>query len=406
MPVFLLFLFVQSFASSFAQDLQPFHTDDYKYGFKDKDGQIVIQPQYTYASDFFNGLAIVNLERQSGAIDKKGKVVIPIKYNMVSPLREGRAAVTLNKKSGYVNINGKEVIPLQYDLAVNFDKGLAIVVLNKLQGYIDTTGKVIIAIKYENADYFFDGLARVRQSGKWGYINDKGKTIIPFLYDVALNFKDGFAEVTQGGEIFKINTAGIRAGALVKADGAGKNAATANSVIKTPPTDVKEVSKSLSKGSTKVNSPLNDKQELFVNQIKPIILSAQNRFKSLRLGKGEIDKYLDTVFESKIKIINAKRVFIIAKSSSFLVVDYGSDLDTKQSIELSASLSVDLLLVLNKDFEHSEKRTEEDDSYRDAETYSGKYSTKYKGHIIRLSSTSYSNSPGKNHVMVMFSYQD
>ena len=50
-----------------------------KYGFIDKTGKIVIEPQFEFANDFVEGLALVSIrndELKSGYIDETGKIVI------------------------------------------------------------------------------------------------------------------------------------------------------------------------------------------------------------------------------------------------------------------------------------------------------------------------------------------
>lgn len=46
---------------------------DYKFGFIDKQGKIVIPCQYTNAGDFHGGLAVINQDYKYGFIDKREK---------------------------------------------------------------------------------------------------------------------------------------------------------------------------------------------------------------------------------------------------------------------------------------------------------------------------------------------
>ena len=47
-----------------------------KYGYIDKSGKVVIEPQFDYVRDFSEGLAVVEKDGKWGVIDKNGKVVI------------------------------------------------------------------------------------------------------------------------------------------------------------------------------------------------------------------------------------------------------------------------------------------------------------------------------------------
>ena len=156
--------------------------DDAKYkyfeangrcGFK-KDGVVVIQAKYNYASDFSEGLVGVNLNGKWGYIDKAGKEVIPIKYDYAKSFIEGLAAVALKGKWGYIDKTGKEIIPIKCDYAWDFSEGLALVMMNGKRGYIDTAGNVVIPFKYDCADSFINGKAAVFLNGKWGNIDKQG----------------------------------------------------------------------------------------------------------------------------------------------------------------------------------------------------------------------------------------
>ena len=76
------------------------------------------------------------------------------KYDWKDEYYEGLAMVKLDKKYGFIDKTGKEVIPIKYDNAWGFSEGLANVRLNNKWGFIDKTGKEVIPIKYNYADRF------------------------------------------------------------------------------------------------------------------------------------------------------------------------------------------------------------------------------------------------------------
>jgi WG containing repeat len=142
-----------------------------KLGYADKQGKIVIEPQFTNNGgccngDFHQGLARVHQNGKSGYIDKTGKIVVPIKFDRVAPeFQEGLAWVVANKKLGFVDRSGKIVVPLQFDYQSmskdgragvtvcnshycfssesTFKNGLAAVKTGQDYKYIDKTGKVV-----------------------------------------------------------------------------------------------------------------------------------------------------------------------------------------------------------------------------------------------------------------------
>jgi hypothetical protein len=64
-----------------------------KYGFINNVGIETIKPIYTYADDFFEGMAKVGLGTNEipkyGFIDKTGKAIVPVEYDAAEPFSEG-----------------------------------------------------------------------------------------------------------------------------------------------------------------------------------------------------------------------------------------------------------------------------------------------------------------------------
>ena len=133
--------------------------------------------KYAWKGEYYEGLAMVRLDKKYGFIDKTGKEVIPIKYDNAWGFSEGLANVRLNNKWGFIDKTGKEVIPIKYDDAESPSEGLAKVKLNDKYGFIDKTGKEVIPIKYDYVADFSEGLAQVKLNNKWFYINQKGECV-------------------------------------------------------------------------------------------------------------------------------------------------------------------------------------------------------------------------------------
>lgn len=117
---------------------------DRKYGYVDKNGNVIVEPTYSKAFDFSEGLAAVKINEKYGFIDKTGKLVIEAKYDYVyDSFQEGLAAVRLDGYYGYINKSGETVIPFIYDSAYSFKKGKAEVYKDGRYFKIDKTGKEI-----------------------------------------------------------------------------------------------------------------------------------------------------------------------------------------------------------------------------------------------------------------------
>ena len=119
------------------------------YGFRDKDGNLVISPSYPKVQDFNDGLAAVQTTSGKwGYIDKTGKMVIEAKFSSEpSPFSEGYAVV--EKRDGkkcYIDKQGNVVFDGLRD-AYYFHHGRAFVRLDRMSKYtlalIDKNFKVV-----------------------------------------------------------------------------------------------------------------------------------------------------------------------------------------------------------------------------------------------------------------------
>lgn len=187
-----------------------------KYGYMDKTGKVLIQPQFNKATNFHEDMAYVEKDSIPYFINKNGIVTIklknygyweekfsdglllirddndkahPFKYidskgNIVlnAPLSggsytygftEGLASIKVDNKWGWFDKKGSIVIQPQFEATGIFSNGLAGVVKNHKSGYIDKTGQVVILPQFEGSRDFTEGFAAVIENGKWGYIKLK-----------------------------------------------------------------------------------------------------------------------------------------------------------------------------------------------------------------------------------------
>ena len=84
-----------------------FSKKDGKYGFVDRDGDIVIPLIYDGALHFADGLAPVCKGGKWGDINADGEVVIPFRFQIASFFEYGRAEVYLNGKAHKINTKGQ-----------------------------------------------------------------------------------------------------------------------------------------------------------------------------------------------------------------------------------------------------------------------------------------------------------
>lgn len=80
---------------------------DKKYGFVDRNDNVVIRVMYDDARDFSEGLAAVSVDSEWGFVDKTGNMVIAPQYEYVGDFKNGDAYVSMGSYYGYINKQGK-----------------------------------------------------------------------------------------------------------------------------------------------------------------------------------------------------------------------------------------------------------------------------------------------------------
>ena len=187
------------------------------YGFINKKGEMVIKPFTFRHSYFFEGLACVLINEQFGYIDKTGKIVIEPQFDCsAANFSEGLARVKIDGKYGYVDKKGAIVIQPKYLEAGSFSECMAFVQIeNGKYGFIDKQGKMVISPQYDiitAGTKFSDERAcvgiSVEDGELYGYIDKAGKIVIPPSFYWCWNFNNGIAKVDMMGEIGYIDTCG------------------------------------------------------------------------------------------------------------------------------------------------------------------------------------------------------
>ncbi len=189
--------YIYNEAYDFHEDIACVKVGD-NYGYIDKYGQFIIQPQFIYHNDFKEGFTMVyqNIGDSiiAGIIDKNGCYIIKDNAKLCGfdSFSEGLAEFhhkTKNNgyKSGYIDNNGNVVIEPQFDEAYGFTEGLAVVGYKYSNGYkygfIDRKGQFVINPIFDDATSFSEGLACVKKSQSVGYIDTTGRMVME-LYKV------------------------------------------------------------------------------------------------------------------------------------------------------------------------------------------------------------------------------
>ena len=175
---------------------------NFKWGFVDKEGNLIIDYKYTEALYFEEDLAPVRIEDKWGFINTKGETIIDFKYDMASMFDPETKLACVQKDNlfGMIDTKGNVVIEFKYDYLNMFSEGLAQAGIDDKYGFIDVNGNVVVDLKYDNVGKFSFGAALVKKGNKVGFIDVTGKEIIPLEYNYAKKFEDNEHTIVRKGK--------------------------------------------------------------------------------------------------------------------------------------------------------------------------------------------------------------
>jgi hypothetical protein len=176
---------------------------DNKYGVLDKTGKIIIPFDYDglYLSSYGGYTSVYKTTDGKniwGIVNMQNKVLIPIVYDQLQ-IDSNLIAVKQNGKWGLKNITGKDLVPVEYDLLIPYAQNQVIQAQKGSQyGFIDANGKWLFekvkSVYTLNGCY--EGMIMCTVSSKYGYLDLKGDEVIITKYDNANSFdKSGLARV-------------------------------------------------------------------------------------------------------------------------------------------------------------------------------------------------------------------
>lgn len=130
-----------------AQELVPFKQGN-QYGYR-LEKSIQITPQFEYAVDFTEGLALVKSNGKWGYIDNVGSWIIQPIFEKASPFSEGEAFVNLNGKIGLIQRDGRYSIEPKYEEVNRTEYGYLLKTGEFVGAYLQNNNKLIEA-KYKS----------------------------------------------------------------------------------------------------------------------------------------------------------------------------------------------------------------------------------------------------------------
>ena len=180
-----------------------------KWGYINKEGAIVIPPQFQQCKEFYNGkCAVRNFDGKWGYIDKDGKLVINYQFDEAATFFNNKAIVTLNGKVGVIDENGKYEINPQFSLIFK-DNDFYLVAQNNKFGWCDKDSKFVINPQFDDAGpFFYNSLAPIKLNEMWGYCDKSGKICINPQFQRAFLFNGKLAIVESNDKFGLIDNSG------------------------------------------------------------------------------------------------------------------------------------------------------------------------------------------------------
>lgn len=199
---------------NFSEGLAPFSvkqkdTGDCLWGYVNKSGTVVIQPQYSQVGSFSNGKASVpNDEDQWGYIDKNGHLIINYQFDAIRKFDDNDCAVVglyntneIKSYYGLIDNTGKYLINPRYDHLYSIGKGLYAFRENGKYGWCNKTGEILVQPQFDRVLPFSAGdLLPINIGGRCGYADKDGKIVINPQFNNSFSFHSSYAIVEIGGK--------------------------------------------------------------------------------------------------------------------------------------------------------------------------------------------------------------
>lgn len=192
---------VRNFSDGLAAFLE-INEGERRWGFVNKKGEVVINPQFYNVGKFVDGKCPVsNSDRKWGYIDKEGKLIMNYQFDGAKPFSKSIAIVKFENDFGLIDKEGKYIVNPQFS-EIDKDGDTYLVRKGDKYGWVDKTGDIKINPQFDRAFPFHSSdLAPVKSGGKYGYIDREGKIIINPQFDMALPFNGDMAMVGSSGKI-------------------------------------------------------------------------------------------------------------------------------------------------------------------------------------------------------------
>lgn len=182
-------------ATSFYEDKAVIVTEDKKYGYINKKGEVIIPPIYDYASLFYNNCAFVSKDGEKMFIDDKKRILVKFENKQMPLSLPSEGLFPYNDKEqesyGIKDMNNKDIIKAspKYKWFSGFVNGYSVFYNNNDDcGLINSKGETVIRAKYQDMIMCEDVII-YKDKDKYGLISYSDKTILAPTYNTIIPFQ-------------------------------------------------------------------------------------------------------------------------------------------------------------------------------------------------------------------------
>lgn len=182
-------------ATSFYEDKAVIVTEDKKYGYINKKGEVIIPPIYDYASLFYNNCAFVSKDGEKMFIDDKKRILVKFEDKQMPLSLPSEGLFPYNNKEqescGIKDMNNKDIIKAspKYKWFSGFVNGYSVFYNNNDDcGLINSKGETVIRAKYQDMIMCEDVII-YKDKDKYGLISYSDKTILAPTYNTIIPFQ-------------------------------------------------------------------------------------------------------------------------------------------------------------------------------------------------------------------------
>lgn len=173
-------IFLNCFLTCFGAEV---FSQNNKFGLKDNEGNIIVEPQYTKMIKLGENTKIVQKKKKYGIIDCSGKIIVPIVF---SHAERHSSYVKLKKsdKYGIFDLEGKELLPVEYKSINPLSDNMLLTLKDYKYGVSDLNGNIILKNIFDDIYMPESKIMRIQYKGNWYEIEQTSQRTLVLPPDV------------------------------------------------------------------------------------------------------------------------------------------------------------------------------------------------------------------------------